>query len=54
MAEKCVIRFVPCNGLSVVLNCSLIQGAQFSHFESCALKHTESKESLQKCEMFPC
>lgn len=38
MVEKCVLRLVPCDGISVVFNCSLIQGAQFSHFDSCALK----------------
>lgn len=38
VAEKCVLRFVPCNGMSMVLNYSLIRGAQFSHFDSCALR----------------
>lgn len=56
VAEKCVLRFFPCNGMSVGLNYSLIQSAQFSVFRQLySQTDTESKESLRKwCEILSC
>lgn len=54
MAKKCVLRFVPCNDMSV-LNYSLIQDAQFSHFDRCAPEQIlKAKTASESGEMISC
>lgn len=54
VAEKCVLRFVPCTDISV-LNYSLIQDAQLSHFDRCALKQIlKAKRPSESGEMLSC
>lgn len=54
VAEKCFLRSVPRNGMSMVLNYTLIQGAQFSHFDSCALRQTLKAKRASKSEVLSC
>lgn len=53
MAGQCVLRFIPPNDMTIALNYSLIQSAQFSHFDICALKQIlkakRASESGVKC-----
>lgn len=54
MAEKCILRFVPRTDMSV-LNYSLIQDAQLSHFDRCALKQIlKAKRASESGEMLSC